>query len=102
MIFDDFDVVFTRAIVEKLKSKEPTVEPWEVEDAFSRWEGKTVIDDRENNRTNPPTVWFISDTSEGRVLKVVGIFLINKKEFVVKTAYDPDDWEVKFYENRKH
>jgi hypothetical protein len=49
-------------------------------------------------KTNPPTLWFIGETDQGRILKIVFVELKNGI-YEIKTAYEPNDVEVKIYEN---
>lgn len=63
--------------------------------------GIPLIDKRENHRTTPHTVWFVSHTMNGRILKIVGIPIIDKKEFVLKSAFDADDLEIELYEKNQ-
>ena len=97
---DDFELVLTDATLEKLKIKHD-VTVLEVEEAFFNWEGSPLKDKRAKHKTRPSTVWFISATSEGRILKVVGIPFADRKEFVLKSAFEPDDWEIKYYEKNQ-
>jgi hypothetical protein len=79
-------------IATKLANKSPPVSIGEVIECFATRDRPFLIDDRENNRTDPPTLWFISDTSMGRLLKVVFI-RTDDGEIILKTAYDPNDKE---------
>jgi len=75
-------------IASKLASKAHPVSIGEVIECFATRDRTFLIDDRENNRTDPPTLWFISDTFMGRLLKVV--FIMTKDgEVILKTAYNP-------------
>ena len=59
------------------------------------------VDDREKNKTNPPTVWFIGATFEGRLLKVVIIPYPKKGIAILRTAYEPSDLELEIYEKNQ-
>ena len=98
---DDFSIAATPSTLEKIKEKH-NVSVLEVEEAFYNMEGVALIDNRKKNKTHPPTVWFVSCTEGGRILKVVGIPLKEKKEFLIKTAFDPEDWEIDLYEENKY
>jgi hypothetical protein len=54
-------------------------------------------DTRVNNRTEPPTMWFIAETDKGRQLKIVFIELADGN-YEIKTAYEANGIEVKIYE----
>jgi hypothetical protein len=76
-------------IVTKLANKTPPVSLGEVIECFATREKSFLIDDREQNRTDPPTLWFIADTFVGRLLKVV--FVQDPDgAIILKTAYDPN------------
>lgn len=90
----------TPRIVEKILV-EHGVDVLEVEDAFNLWCGHPLIDDRPQHKTRPPTIWFCSATSEGRILKIVGIPDKNNREFILKSSYDAEDWEIELYEENQ-
>jgi hypothetical protein len=68
-----------------------------VEECFYNRIKGLLEDTREQYKTNPPTMWFIAETNEGRSLKVVFIELLNGT-YEIKTAYEPNEDEVKIYE----
>ena len=84
-------------VLEKLKER--NISLIEVEECFFNHEGPFLIDDREENRTNPPTVWFISETIDGRRLKVVLIF--KDKIPFLKSAYEPNENEEHIYDENR-
>ena len=96
---DDFQIVATHNILEKLKIHGVNI--LEVEEAFFNLNGTPLVDNRSEHKTRPPTVWFCSVTEEGRILKVVGIPLSGTKEFVLKSAYDAEEREIELYENNQ-
>jgi hypothetical protein len=81
----------------KLANKAPPVSIEEIRECFSTRESGFLEDEREQNRTIPPTWWFISDTFMGRRLKIVFVFL-DDGNIVIKTAYDPNSEEVRIYQ----
>jgi hypothetical protein len=83
-------------IITKLANKIPPVSQEEIEQCFATRDHVYLKDERENNRTIPPTLWFISDTFMGRKLKITFIQLENK-DIVIKTAYEPNKDEVRVY-----
>jgi uncharacterized DUF497 family protein len=87
---------FSKGIALKLLQKHD-VTITEVEECFDNREKGLLEDAREKHQTNPPTQWFIAKTDKGRLLKVVFIALGNGIN-EIKTAYEPNDQEVKIYE----
>jgi len=83
------------SILQKLAGKTPPVTRKEVEQCFENRAGGLLRDTREQNRTNPPTLWFIAKTNQNRELKVV--FIQVGQDVVVKTAYDPNPEERRIY-----
>jgi hypothetical protein len=70
----------------------------EAEEAFSSFNGKMLEDDRAKHRTKPPTYWFLSETYDGRLLKLVMKILWDDKIAFLRTAYEPSDEEINYYE----
>lgn len=87
-------------IKEKLLRKSPPVTPMEVEEAFFLFDGRMLLDTRERHHTLPPTQWFLSETVDGRILKLVIIVFAEEDKAVLKTAYDPSIEEIDEYESR--
>lgn len=81
-------------VLEKLKSKHGIVRS-EVEQCFFNLTGKLLIDDRELRKTNPPTLWFISKTNKGRLLKIV--YIQKGSDVHLKSAFDPNAVEIGIY-----
>ena len=55
---------------------------------------------RENHKTDPTTMWFIAETHKGRKLKVC--FVQVATEINVKTAYEPNDQELRIYNEKAY
>ncbi|MFZ6813577.1 ADP-ribosyl-(dinitrogen reductase) hydrolase [Undibacterium sp. Rencai35W] len=68
----------------------------EVNECFDNKCGMNLIDDREEHRTDPPTLWFIAETNVGRLLKI--IYIYKDGNFIIKSAFDPDQTEINIYE----
>lgn len=83
-------------IITKLANKIPPVSREEIKECFATRDRVYLEDERENHHTIPPTWWFISDTFMGRKLKIVFIELDNKV-IAIKTAYEPNQDEVRVY-----
>jgi uncharacterized DUF497 family protein len=86
----------SESIANKLNEKHAVTRD-EVEECFYNRIRGLLEDTREQHKTNPPTMWFIAETNEGRLLKVVFIELPNRT-YEIKTAYEPNDKEVNIYE----
>ena len=81
----------------KLKEKH-RVAPQEVAECFYNRVGITLIDTRENHRTDPPTEWFIAKTDKGRELKI--IFMIAAGVIYLKSAFDADKKSIRIYNSK--
>ncbi|MBK2124967.1 hypothetical protein [Fangia hongkongensis] len=87
-------LVATAKIKDKLWNKHK-VTISEVHQCFINREGCTLIDDREQNKTIPPTQWFLAETDAGRLLKIV--FIEFESDIVLKTSYEPNSKEREIY-----
>lgn len=83
------------AIISKLKTKHNVSEN-DIEECFSNREGKFLVDDREDHRTNPETNWFIAETHYGRKLKII-FMVYPDSEVRIKSAYEPNPTEIRIY-----
>jgi hypothetical protein len=89
------NLVISDATQKKLTDKH-NVTRREVEQCFDNKCGANLIDEREGNKTDPETLWFISETNKGRPLKVVYIYRDGK--LFLKTAYEPNEIEIDIYD----
>lgn len=89
------NLVVSAAVLTKLRDKH-AVSVREVEQCFENLCGLYVEDDREDNRTNPPTLAFVAPTNQGRALKVAFIFIDGNVH--IKTAFDASPEDIAFYE----
>lgn len=90
------NLTISQTIVKKLAEKHHVTRE-EVEECFYNRIRGLLEDTRERHKTNPPTLWFIAETNDGRLLKTVFIELPNGT-YEIKTAYEPNEDEVKIYE----
>lgn len=97
MDFDDFQLHISEWVLTKLSMKE--IDVTEVEEAFYNSQGVYIEEKRKHHRTDPPTLWFISPTSDGRVLKICFIPRYELNLLILKTAFDAESWEIDEYEN---
>ena len=96
-----YELRFAPSIIDKLAIKIPPLSVVEVEEAFLQWDGYWVLDDREDHQTVPPTYWFLSETLDGRILKIVIKPVPNEEFAYVRTAYDAYEEEIYIYEYKK-
>jgi len=88
--------IISSEIRSKLAMKRPPVSQTEIEQCFETRDRSFLEDTRDDHRTTPPSLWFISDTYMGRLLKVV---FIKRQDgnIAIKTAYDPNEDEKYIY-----
>jgi uncharacterized DUF497 family protein len=87
-------LVITDRVQEKLTEKH-NVTRSEIAQCFANKLGRSLEDDREDHRTDPPTRWFLAETDSGRLLKVV--YVQEKDVVFIKTTYPPNEEEVRIY-----
>ena len=89
-------LLMSDGVRQKLAGKHPPVTEKEILEAFENRKGKLLEDTRADNRTDPPTRWFIAPTDVGRLLKIA--FILKQGEgVIIKTAYDPNSEELRIY-----
>lgn len=88
-------LIISPSVRSKLKEKH-CVQELEIEECFLEDHGSYLIDTREDNATNPQTLWFIGHTYRGRKLKIV--FVSVNGNIYVKTAYEPNKEEIRIYD----
>ena len=89
-------IVISPKIRNKLAKKSSPVSSEEIEQCFVERKRSFLVDGRDDNRTIPPSLWFISNTYMGRLIKVVFVELENG-DTAIKTAYDPNEDEKYIY-----
>lgn len=77
----------SQPVLEKLADRHK-VQQREVEQCFENKCGMYLCDDREDHKTDPPTLWFVAPTNTGRLLKV--IFIYRDGHVHLRSAYDAD------------
>lgn len=88
------DIFISSQTKAKLLKKHGVTEKEVIECLHNR-DREALIDDREDHKTDPPTVWIISMTNHLRKLKLV--FMVKDGRVVVKSAYEPNPEEVWIY-----
>lgn len=85
------DAIRTKLIIKHNVSKE------EVEQCIANLDDsdKLFEDTREEHKTNPPSLWFISQTDFGRKLKIVVV--LKDGHIYLKTAYQANSTEINLY-----
>lgn len=86
-------LIASKAVQEKIYSYHD-VEMLEAEEAFNSFAGYPLQDSRARHKTKPETMWFLAETYDGRLLKIVYIPHPEQHIAVLRTAYEPDDDEV--------
>lgn len=89
------NLIISQDILDKLRDKHQ-VDRREVEQCFANKCGLYLIDDREDHRSDPPTLWFVAPTNHGRLLKVV--FIHRDGKVFLRTAYEADEAARKIYD----
>ena len=88
-------LVISPKIREKLKSKHCVTEE-EVAQCFANCSGIFLKDTREQHASDPPSLWFISETDYGRKLKIV--FVPRGADNYLRTAFPPNEAETRIYD----
>ena len=88
-------LIISSAVLEKLKIKH-NVTTREIEQCFENRGGDFVEDDREEHKTNPPTLWFVAPTNCDRLLKVIFIYIDGNIH--IKSAFEPSKQLVELYD----
>jgi hypothetical protein len=88
--------VVSPEVREKLKVKHGVTEV-QIMQCFANREGRYLIDDREEHKSDPATRWFIAQTDYGIILKVCFIFDPVSKIIDIKTAFRPSTEAIDFY-----
>ncbi|CAM3075466.1 hypothetical protein [Vibrio neptunius] len=82
----------------KLAVKHDVTEQEVIECFANRESTKNFLKDtREEHLTDPPTLWFVSETDTGKKLKVVFIYYSDLEKFVIKTAYAANPEEIRIF-----
>lgn len=90
-------LIVSAVILEKLRDKHG-VSRREVEQCFENKCGMYLIDERADHQTDPPSLWFLAPTNEGRLLKVVFMFLDGNIH--IKSAFEPEQDAITLYDEK--
>lgn len=94
------NLIISLVIQEKLTNKHQVTRK-EVEQCFANRTGGIFLDDREDHKTDPATLWFVAPTNQGRLLKVIFVFNPKSRKFFLKSAYDANQKTQDLYEKLK-
>lgn len=89
------NIVLSEKVRQKLMVKH-LVRGSELRQCFQNRDGIFLTDEREANKTDPPSLWFIAETDNARLLKIV--FVCAHGKLHIKTAYQPNQAEISIYE----
>lgn len=78
---------------EKLASRNITEK--DICECFLNVEGEFLEDEREDHKSDPASLWFVSETNSKRLLKVV--FIESEDKIIIKTTYDANKDEIRIY-----
>lgn len=90
-------VHYSTGVRKKLQEKHGVSEK-EVSECFENRIKGLLVDDREEHKTDPATLWFIAETNQRRLLKIV--FIAVDKNVHIKTAYEPNAIETSIYNTK--
>lgn len=94
---DVCNIIISPKVLEKL-AKKHQVNSREVRECFLNYEMRLFLkDNRDNHRTEPPTLWFIGETYRSRKLKI--IFIAKKGKIHIKSAFDPNVEEKRIFDS---
>ncbi len=82
---------------QKLAVKHGGISEEDIIECFSNRTGKFLQDTRAEHQTNPPSLWFIAETNNGRKLKVVFMYFSDSNQVAIKTAYSANPEEIRIY-----
>ncbi len=90
-------IIISENILCKLETKH-NVSQTDVHECFTNRCGPPLLDTREEHASDPPTMWFISETNLGKKLKIV--FILRDKKVYIRTAYPPNSEEIRIYKKK--
>ena len=92
MQLEDYAVEVSTWVVEKLALR--GISLLEVEEAICNFSGKVKEQKKPPHKTIPPTYYIISETFDGKILKIAFILNEEMKVMAIKTAYEPSEEEL--------
>ena len=92
MQLEDYAVEVSTWVVEKLALR--GISLLEVEEAICNFSGKVKEQKKPPHKTIPPTYYIISETFDGKILKIAFILNEEMKVMAIKTAHEPSEEEL--------
>lgn len=86
-------------IRQKLLTKHKVTEA-QLLQCFANRTAPDLFDNRPEHRTEPPTRWFIAETDYGIKLKVCYVLDLTTKVVEIKSAFPPNDDELRIYKRK--
>lgn len=87
-------LVISPAVREKIAARE--IVQKDIEQCFENICGEFLIDTREEHESDPPTLWFVGHTNNGRKLKIV--FIPRDGNYVIRSAFPANEKQIKLYD----
>ena len=95
LFFMHMKLYMSQKIRQKLTLKTPPVSENDIHECFTNRTQAFLLDTREDHKTDPPTLWFISENDYGRRLKVC--FMNDGQQISIKSAFVPNADEERVY-----
>jgi hypothetical protein len=92
MRLEDYVIEVSTWVIEKLALR--GISLLEVEEAICNFSGKVKEQRKPPHKTIPPTYFIISETFDGKILKIAFILDQSMKVMTIKTAYEPSEEEL--------
>ncbi len=77
--------ILSQKITDKLRGRGISVS--DLVECFANRTAGFLVDDREEHKTNPDTLWFVAETEKGRILKIMFV-PAGTMATDIKSAYD--------------
>ena len=92
----DLKLYIHSSVEQKLKKKHG-VDPHEVHEVWNKYDGITLVDTREQHRSNPATEWFVAETVSYRKLKVIFIPVEDLGYAILRSCYEANQKEINLF-----
>lgn len=66
-----------------------------IEQCFANRCGEFLVDEREDHKSDPATLWFISETNDGTPLKIA--FIPRGNDFYIRSAFPANEKQTRIY-----